>query len=140
MKYPAFLTATQSVRQWSMATDRSDWLSPANDTFKGQVEVTVFSVDLPAGTSRDTWIASYHQQAVGTASPDPCGPLTTNVVLGTKEVDGHPVVFWRDPDTAPCGGTQAFVVVGNRLYSFFIGLPGWEPTLEAMLSTVSFRP
>jgi len=139
IKYPPFLTATQSIRQWSMAVDRKDWLSPANDTFKGQVAVTIFSVDLPAGISRDAWIASF-QGKDGKASPDPCGPLSTSIDLGTNEVDGHPVVFWRDPDTEACGGTYAYVVVGNRLYVFFIGLPGWEPTLEAMLSTVTFRP
>lgn len=139
IKYPAFLTPTQSIRQWSMAVDQKDWQSPANDWFRGQVFFTAFSVDLPAGTSRDAWIASYHGTD-GKASPDPCGALTTSIDLGTNEVDGHPVVFWRDPNTQLCGGTAAFVVVGTRLYTFFIGLPGWEPTLEAMLSTVTFRP
>ena len=135
IKYPSYLTPTQSVRQWSLTVDQKNWLSPANDTFKGQVGFTAFSVNLPAGTARDAWIASYYRQ-FGIPSPDPC--THTLVDLGTKVVDGHPVVFYRESDN--CGGTTAFVLVGNRLYVFFIGLAGWEPTLETLLSTVTFRP
>jgi hypothetical protein len=138
IRYPSYLTPTQSVRQWSLTVDQKDWLSPANDTFKGQVGFTAFSVNLPAGTAGDAWIASYYRQ-FGISSPDPC--THTLVDLGTKAVDGHPVVFYRDSAVgANCGGTTAFVVVGNRLYVFAIGLPGWEPTLETLLSTVTFRP
>jgi hypothetical protein len=138
IKYPSYLTPTQSVRQWSLTVDQKNWLSPANDTFKGQVGFAAFSVNLPAGTARDAWIASYYRQ-FGIPSPDPC--THTLVDLGTKAVAGHPVVFYRESDVgATCGGTTAFVVVGNRLYVFFIGLPGWEPTLETLLSTVTFRP
>ncbi len=138
IRYPSYLTPTQSVRQWSLTVDQKDWLSPANDIFRGSVAFTAFSVNLPAGTTRDAWIASYYRQ-YGIASPDPC--THTLVDLGTKAVDGHPVVFYRDSDVgATCGGTTAFVLVGSRLYVFFIGLPGWEPTLEALLSTVKFQP
>ena len=138
IRYPSYLTPTQSVRQWSLTVDQKDWLSPANDTFRGQVGFTAFSVNLPAGTTRDAWIASYYRQ-YGIPSPDPC--THTPVDLGTKAVDGHPVIFYRDSDVgATCGGTTAFVNVGNRLYVFAIGLAGWEPTLEALLSTVTFRP
>jgi hypothetical protein len=128
-KYPPSMTAAQSTRQWTLA-DRSDWLSPANDTFEGSVGITARAITLPAGTTRDAWISS----ALG--SPDPCG--NTPLELGTKQVGGYPVVFYSD-DPSKCGGTSAFVLVGDRLYYFFIGLPNYEPTLEAFLSTVRFQ-
>ncbi len=130
VQYPPELTPTQSTRQWTDA-DRSDWLSPANDTFKGSVAITVMAVTLPSGTTRDEWIAS----AFG--NPDPC--THTPVTLDSAAVDGHPVEFVRETGSGDCGGTFAFVVVGDRLYDFFIGLPGYEPTLEAFLSTLHFR-
>ena len=69
--------------------------------------------------------------------PDPCNHAPID--LGTKEVGGYPVVFYTE-DPTTCGGTSAFVLVGDRLYDFFIGLPNYEPTLEAFLSTVRFAP
>ena len=129
-KHPPYLTATASSRQWTIA-DQSDWLSPANDRFRGPVGITVSAVTLPAGTSRDAWIASLF------GSPDPCSHALVD--LGTKEVDGYPVVFYSEHGVT-CGGTSAFVLVGDRFYFFFIGLPNYEPTLEAFLSTVRFQP
>jgi hypothetical protein len=123
------MIAAQSTRQWTLA-DATDWLSPANDTFEGPVGITARAITLPAGTTRDAWISS----AFG--SPDPCG--NTRVYLGTTEVGGYPVVFFSE-DPSKCGGTSAFVLVGDRLYYFFIGLPNYEPTLEAFLSTVRFQ-
>jgi hypothetical protein len=131
-KYPLYQTATQSARQWTDA-DRTNWLGPGYDTFKGPVAITAMAVTLPAGTTEDAWITS----AFG--SPDPSGCSHNLVDLGTKTVDGHPVEFWRESTNGQCGGTFAFVVVGDRLYDFFIGLPNFEPTLEAFLSTVHFR-
>jgi len=137
IKYPSFLNPLQSTRQWTEA-DAADWLSPANDRFEGQVGVTAMAVTLPQGTSADAWIASHLDAPPGTSAPDAC--THTRVNLSTRTVDTHPVTFWRESENGNCGGTFAFVVVGNRLHSFFIGLPGWEPTLEAMLSTVTFPP
>ena len=134
IQYPGNLSAAQSVRQWT-ESEAKDWLSPANDLFRGSVAVTVFAVPLPAGTSRDAWIASHLQPLTGTTP----GCTHTVVDLPTKEVDGHPVVFWRESTNGDCGGTFAFVQVGERLYTFFIGLPGYEPTLETMLSTLKFK-
>ena len=134
--YPSFLTASQSTRQWKTA-DESDWLSPSHDLFKGQVAITVFAITLPSGMTRDAWIASYFAGPAGSAGPVSCGH--TQVNLPTTEVDGHPVVFWRESENGQCGGTFAFVANGNRLYAFDIGLPGWEPTLEAFLSTLKFH-
>jgi hypothetical protein len=136
--YPTDWTAQQSTRQWSLATDQKDWLTTAADNFRGtNVRFTAFAVDLPAGTSSDTWIASYFGPD-GKASPDPCGH--TAIDLGTKQVDGHPVAFWVEDDTATCGGTTGFVVVNGRLHVFTIWLSRQEPMLEALLSTVKFKP
>lgn len=98
---------------------------------------TAFAVDLPASTSSDQWIASYYGQDAK-SSPDACGH--TPVDLGTKQVDGHPVAFWLEDNTATCGGTAGFVVINARLYAFTIWQSDKEPTLEALLSTVKFQP
>ena len=39
-----------------------------------------------------------------------------------------------------CAGTFAFVVVDGRMYVFSIWRSGQDALLEAMLSTVTFRP
>jgi hypothetical protein len=138
-KYPPYQTPTPATHQWTDA-DRDNWLGPGYDTFRGPVAITAMSVTLPTGTSRDAWIAS----AFGTSafgSPDPGGCSHTPVDLQTTEVDGHPVAFWEEvvpSATSNCGGTFAFVQVGDKLFDFFIGLPGYEPTLEGFLSTVHF--
>ena len=69
---------------------------------------------LPAGTTRDAWISS----AFG--SPDSAGehPLLD---LGTTQVGGSSGRLLPE-DPSKCGGTSAFVLVGDRLYYFFIGL------------------
>lgn len=136
-KYPAGFTAAQSTRAWILGAEQRDSLAPASDVFRGTVWLTAFSLELPAGTSRDAWIASYYGPE-SEPSPDPCSH--TAIELETKEVDGHPVVFTTENDTASCGGTAAFVVVGTRLYVFSHWLSGADATLEAFLSTVRFRP
>jgi len=139
IKIPAswIATAQHSTRQWSLAVDQYDWLTSAADSFGPDPHVTAFAADVPAGTSNDAWMASYYgPDAKG--SPDPCqhGP----VELGTKQVDGHPVAFWNEVDAGDCAGTSAFVFIGNRVYVFTIGRAGQQPLLEALLSTVTFRP
>jgi len=140
IKIPALWTANakQSTRQWSLAVDQYDWLTSASDSFGPDPHVVVFAVDVPAGTSNDAWIASYYgPDAKG--SPDPCQHVPVD--LATKQVDGHAVAFWNELDTSStCGGTWAFVFIGNRAYVFMIGRPGQEPLFEALMSTVTFRP
>jgi hypothetical protein len=139
IKIPALWTASakQSTRQWSLAVDQYDWLTSAADSFGPDPHVTVFAVDVPAGTSNDAWIASYYgPDAKG--SPDPCQHVPVD--LATKQVDGHPVAFWDEIAAGNCGGTSAFVFIGNRVDVFFIGRAGQQPLLEALLSTVKFRP
>jgi hypothetical protein len=139
IKIPASWTATakQSTRQWSLAVDQKDWLTSAADSFGPDPHVTVFAVDFPAGTSNDAWIASYYgPDAKG--SPDPCQHLPVD--LATKQVDGHPVAFWDEVAAGDCEGTSAFVFIGNRGNVFFIGRTGQQPLLEALMSTVKFRP
>ena len=55
-------------------------------------------------------------------------------------VDGHPVAFWSETETVNCGGTYAFVPVGNRMYVFVVWRGGYESLLQAYLSTVRFQP
>jgi hypothetical protein len=139
IKIPAPWTATakQSTRQWSLAVDQYDWLTSAADSFGPDPHVTVFAVDVPAGISNDAWITSYYgPDAKG--SPDPCQHVPVD--LATKQVGGHPVVFWNEPDAGDCAGTAGFVFIGNRVYAFIIGRSGQQPLLEALLSTVTFRP
>jgi len=136
VKYPPYLSPSQSTHQWTTA-DEADWLSAGHDLFKGQVAITVFAIQLPAGVTRDSWIASNLSGPVASSDPQAC--THTQVALPTSAVDRLPVVFWRESENADCGGTYAFVANGNRLYAFFIGLPGYEPTLEAFLSTLTFR-
>jgi hypothetical protein len=139
IKIPATWTANakQSTRQWSLAVDQYDWLTSAADSFGPDPHVTVFAVDVPAGSSNDAWIASYYvPDAKG--SPAPCQHVPVD--LATKQVDGHPVAFWNELGAGDCGGTQGFVFIGNRVYVFFIGRAGQQPLLEALMSTVTFRP
>jgi len=139
IKIPALWTANakQSTRQWSLEVDQYDWLTSAADSFGPDPHVTAFAVDVPAGTSNDAWIASYYgPDAKG--SPDPCQHVPVD--LGTKQVDGHPVAFWNELEGTSCGGTWAFVFIGNRVYVFTIGRTGQEPLFEALLSTVAFQP
>jgi hypothetical protein len=139
IKIPASWTATakQSTRQWSLAVDQYDWLTSAADSFGPDPHVTAFAVDVPAGTSNDAWIAAYYgPDAKG--SPDPCQHVPFD--LATKQVDGHPVAFWDEIAAGNCEGTAAFVFIGNRVDVFFIGRAGQHPLLEALMSTVNFRP
>ena len=138
IEIPANWTATakQSTRQWSLAVDQFDFLTSAADSFGSDPHVTVFAVDVPAGTSNDAWIASYYgPDAKG--SPDPCQHVPVD--LATKQVNGHPVVFWNELDGAQCAGTSAFVFIGNRVHVFTIGRAGQQPLFEALLSTVKFQ-
>jgi hypothetical protein len=139
IKIPAAWAATakQSTRQWSLDVDQYDWLTSAADSFGPDPHVTLFAVDVPAGTSNDAWIASYYgPDAKG--SPDPCQHVPVD--LSTKQVDGHPVVFWDELDAGDCAGTDGFVFIGNRVYVVIIGRAGQQPLLEALMSTVTFRP
>lgn len=141
IRYAPTWTSTPSTRTWTFAKDQKDWMTSAADHFlapASRVLVTGFAVDLPTGTTRDAWIASYHgPDASGKA--DVCGSVP--VRLGTTEVDGHPVVFTSDAaKTSECGGTAAFVLVNKRLYVFSVWVDGEQPMLEALLSTVTFQP
>jgi hypothetical protein len=137
IKTPANWPAQHSTRQWSFAVDQKVFLTTAADSFGMDPRVTAFAADVPAGTSNDAWIASYYgPDAKGT--PDPCQHVPVD--LGTKQVNGHPVVFWNEVVAGSCEGTSAFVFIGNRVYVFTIGRAGQQPLLEALMSTVKFRP
>ena len=145
IRHPVLWSGVQSTRQWVMSTDQPNFLSPAADQFRGQDlhlptgmdQFFAFAVDLPAGTTRDQWVASYFGPD-SKGSPSPCLRQQSN--YGPVDVQGHEAVLWTEPHTASsCGGTYAFLTVGNRLYSFTMGGPGHEDVLIALLSTVQFR-
>ena len=153
VRYPASWSATQSSRAWTLAADQnalwktSDFVNlPAFDVLTGPDPVlsattdifTVFEVDLPPGTTRDQWIATYFGPD-STGSAAPC--IRRMDGYPPFDVEGHQAVLWTEPHTSvSCGETYAFAVVGTRLYSFTMGGPGREAILEALLSTVQFQP
>lgn len=136
IRYPATWTPAPSTRQWTMAKDQRDWQSPAADQFVGPPLFAVFAVDLPAGTTADQWITRYFGPD-GTGA-NPCS-IAPNPDAGTL-VDGHAAVRYTElPTSSSCGAYYAFVTVGTRLYSFTVWETGYEPDLDAFLSTVKFH-
>ena len=149
LSLPAGWTQAPSTRAWTMDQDQHDWLSPASDQFRAPGDsllFTVFAAPIPAGTSSDAWIEAY---AGGGTSASPgaspsviatrAGCTLTPVDLGDISVDGHPVSFRAEPNTPSCGGTSAFVPVGDQMYVFSVWLPGKESILMDFLESVRFR-
>jgi len=143
IELPHGWTPTPSVRTWTMAQDQHDWLSPAADQFRAPGHTllfTVFAAPIPAGMSSDDWISTYASPDASsspTASFAACTPQPVD--LGTVTVDGHPASFRREPAIGDCGGTYAFVPVGDRMYVFAIWLPKQEQTLLTFLQSVRFQ-
>ena len=97
---------------------------------------SAWSVAVKSGTTADAWIQAY---CALTESDTPCSAIKANSVAVT--MDGHPgslVSFAQD--------TQAFILVGNRMYVVAIWQPAnWIPggvprLLEAYLSTMHLLP
>jgi hypothetical protein len=148
LSVPAGWKLTPSTRAWTMAQDQHDWLSPGSDQFRAPANsllFTVFAAPIPAGTSGDAWIEAYAVPATPPppgASPSPLSEgaacTLTPVDLGVDTVDGHPVSFRAEPNLPSCGGTSAFVPVGNRMYVLSVWLPGKEAILTDFLQSVRF--
>lgn len=104
---PAGWTVKQtSDHDWTLAADH-DWLTTASEGFHPvdtSIYVTAWSVAVTAGTSADAWIQSY---CLG-GGTSPCTGLQAASTPVT--MDGHPGVLVNT------GDTQAFTLVGNRMY------------------------
>jgi hypothetical protein len=129
--YPPTWAATQATRAWDFTKDRLrlpeaapggvwDVLlgSPPNGP---ETAVLGFAADVPAGTSEDSWLASYY--AGGSFCP-------TMPAFVSITVDGHPGRL------DPCYDAQAFVFVGHRVFIFVIFQTQMQPLFTAFLSTV----
>lgn len=137
--HPADWTERLSDHVWSFPAD-ADWLNTASEGFRsaGQtVYATAWSVAVTPGTTVESWIQTY------------C-PKDTTACSGqdraiTVSMDGHPgllVPFLDD--------TQAFILVGDRLYAVAVWEPDSDPRtqpyggavrlLEGYLSTMRLLP
>ncbi len=135
MKHPASWTTSPSTRAWTLATDRTDWLTTASDGFHagdGTVYFSVFAAPIPAGTTAAQWIATYH----GQANPCPETPLD----IGTTSVGGHAATMTVESSGIPdCGGDHAYVQIGSKMYVFSVWLDQREGLFKAFVSTVVFQ-
>jgi hypothetical protein len=138
--HPADWTETHSDHVWTLPAD-VDWKSTAPELFMAPgdaVRVTAWSVPVSPGTTADSWLQSYCP--LNTTPCSGLGPLTVPVTM-----DGHPGSLVRFKDD-----TQAFVVVGNRLYVVAVWEPDTDPRtapyggavqlLKDYLSTVRLLP
>ncbi len=97
-----------ATRDWTMAEDRVNYLTSAAEGFEApdyQNYASAFSANIPAGSSKDAWLATYEDQF------NECESITTE----TGAVDGHAATIRRG-----CGESQAFVFIGDRVYVFSI--------------------
>jgi hypothetical protein len=122
INHPTDATVQPATRDWTMATDRTDWQSTAAERFVAapNLLVTAWSIPIPIGTSLNAWITQY------------CGGCP--VELGAAQpvdVDGHPGKLLKSADDV-----QAFVAAGERIY-VVAAWRGWAtPNLLAYLSTM----
>jgi hypothetical protein len=93
ISHPGTWSAQPSDHDWSLATDRTDWLSTAADAFRASdnsVLFTVFAAPIPAGVSSDEWIASY-------LSPS---PSSSSRPSGTPGASASPETCFQTPRPA----------------------------------------
>jgi hypothetical protein len=127
-----------ATRDWTYPADaNANGYNAAVETFVSpneDIAASAWSVAVKPGTAADTWIQAY---CALIESDTPCSAIKANSVAVT--MDGHAgslVSFATD--------TQAFILVGNRMYvvaiwrpAIFIGVPG---LVEAYLSTMHLLP
>lgn len=115
---------THAIRDWALPAD-ADWQSPASERFIGaDLSVTAWSVPVAAGTSAQEWIDAYCP-----GSTAPCTGTQGRAV--STSLDGNPGVLI--PFTSD---SQAFFLIGDRMYVVAAWRPGFQAQLEAFLSTM----
>jgi hypothetical protein len=140
LAHPADWTEVRSDHEWALPAD-ADWRTRAAEEFKAPGEsilVTAWSVSVASGTTIDSWLKTYCPLAT-----TPCSglaPLTKPVTM-----DGHAGSLIQFKDD-----TQAFVLVGDRMYVVAVWEPDTDPRtapyggaqqlLMDYLATISLTP
>jgi hypothetical protein len=130
MAIPPTWAATPATRDWSLEID--DEVTTGADFFveptaSYHVAVQAFSAPVPAGMSNEDWIAQFNVPSGNCPLP----PEEWEAIT----VDGQPAVF--NPDA--CDASQAYVVLGDRVYRFSVWRADQQALLKAFLSTVRFH-
>ena len=138
--HPAGWAEVPSDRAWTQADD-ADWLNTAAESFTapGQtVRASAWSEPVKPGTSLDTWIQSYC-----TMNTSPCTDIKSRSQAVTMDADSGVLVQFS-------GDTQAFFLVGDRVYAVVVWEDDADPRtgpyggavrlLKGYLSTVRLLP
>jgi hypothetical protein len=121
--HPADWIVLPSGHQWTFPADATQFPPPGSETFHtpaDDVEVSAWSVAVTPGTSVLTWLQAYCPVA---ESNSPCTALQSRTVA--VSMDGHAgsLVLFKDD-------TQAFILVGNRMY--IVGC--WRPESDSTVA------
>jgi hypothetical protein len=139
--HPAGWTETPATRTWSWSRDVTDWQTPAADSFRDDrpgagyhhVLVTAFAVDVANGTTLADWSRLYLSPSglnPGLGGSASCAITSDASVL----IDGHTGRIVN----SSCGESDAFVLLGRRMFVFSDWLSGDRALLDAFLTTVRF--
>jgi hypothetical protein len=135
---PAGWTETPATRDWSWSRDVTDWQTPAADSFRDDrpgagyhhVLVTAFAVNVAKGTTLAAWSNLY-------LSPSGVNPGSGSCVITSDAsvlIDGHTGRIVN----SSCGESDAFVLLGTRMYVFSDWLVGDRGLLDGFLTTIRF--
>lgn len=128
MRHPSTGAVTPASRNWKFDRDRPNSMrtGPATDKFRfADYLVTAMSVEVPADTVLDDWVATYLGPGYGSES-------CVITERASVELDGHA----GELTTTTCSDSEAFVLVDGRMYVFTVWVANRRPLLEAYLSTL----
>jgi hypothetical protein len=132
--YPEGWTAVPASRDFVLESDRlnpdefvSDDFIDRRVTDSAQILLSAFAATVPEGMSATTWIDAYQAPEAG----DTSGCKQLSAQMTPIDVDGHSGLLATN-----CRWSEAFVLVGNRMYAFTVWRPGQGALLDAFLATV----
>jgi hypothetical protein len=141
--HPADWPVIPSNHNWAFPADATDFPPSGGETFHspaGDVAVSAWSVAVAPGTTITSWLQTYCPAA---ESDSPCSSLGSSTI-GTS-MDGHAGSLVRYKED-----TQAYILIGNRLYIVGCWRPESDPTvapyggatrlLNGYLSTMHLLP
>jgi hypothetical protein len=141
--HPADWTVTASNHAWAFPADATEFPPSAGETFispSNDVAVSAYSLAVAPGTTAAAWIQAYCLVA---ENDSPCTALQG--LTDVASMDGHVGAIVRFK-----GDTQAFILIGNRLYIVGCWRSESDPPvatyggatrlLEAYLSTMHLLP